>query len=408
MENAQEALVRQRAKLEGLLQADDEAKRLALALESSSSSSGAARAALLSQGAPGDQQRYSEAGHTEVDENDPLMAPPPPAYDDDFDGAAQHHHHHQRGFSTPQRASIDTTSGHVAAGAAMSYATAASGGGGGGRRSRGPSVGSGMSVGVHGDFTPTLAPQSIPEDSAFAPSSLGGGGGRGQQARLRSRSGTATSAGSAGGRRNRRGSAAAWSGRNGVEADDDDDEAVAEEDVDPLAQFQQEESQLWGGGTRSTLPRLGARNTRSQYHHQQSGADDVGSSQHAPMARSEYVGRASSPARNRPPMPAAASHQHPMPGDEVTAAFNAKMMAASTPMLRDHHRESAYDDDDNEQQQYQQQQQQRLHVATGMSASAVTSSGAPSSFGARLLRSPKTLGDGIMSRLTYALNGMMD
>ncbi|KAJ2041511.1 Sorting nexin, cytoplasm-to-vacuole targeting pathway/endosomal sorting [Coemansia sp. RSA 2337] len=368
MENAQEALVRQRAKLEGLLQADDEAKRLALALESS----GSARVVPPSAQA-GEVRRYADADT----EHDSLM--PPPAYDEDDSVAAQ-----QRGFSTPQRASIDTASGA----AGMSYAVAA-----GGRRSRGQSVGSGTSVGIHGDFTPTLAPQSIPEDSAFAPSSLGG---RATQQRLRSRAGTATSTGSAGGR-NRRGSAAAWSGRNGME--DDDEEADEEEEEDPLAQFQQEESQLWGGGTRSTLPRLGARSSRSQ-HHQQSGEEVFGAYPH--MARSEYIGRANSPARNHPPMPSAlprhtADHQPPV---DDSAAYNAKVMAASTPALRDHqHRESAYDDGE---------QQQRTHVATGMSASAVAPGPVQSSFGARLLRSPKVLGDGIMSRLTYALNGMMD
>ncbi|KAJ2580073.1 Sorting nexin, cytoplasm-to-vacuole targeting pathway/endosomal sorting, partial [Coemansia sp. RSA 1836] len=338
MENAQEALVRQRAKLEGLLQADDEAKRLALALESS----GSARAAQLPQGGAGDQ-RYAEADHPELNEDDSFaVAAPPPAYGDDDGGAAQ------RGFSTPQRASIDTAPGLGAP--AMSYATAA----GGGRRSRGPSVGSGVSVGMHGDFTPTLAPQSIPEDPAFAPSSLGG---RAQQARLRSRSGTATSVGSTGRGRNRRGSAAAWSGRNG----NDEDEVLvsSEEEDDPLAQFQQEESQLWGGGTRSTLPRLGARNARGLYH-QQSGGDDASS--HAPMARSEYIGRANSPSRSHhPPVPAPPARPQ-VHGEEV-AAFNAKIMAASTPVLRDHHhhqRESVYDDGSD---------QLRAHVAAGMSAS---------------------------------------
>ncbi|KAJ2565849.1 Sorting nexin, cytoplasm-to-vacuole targeting pathway/endosomal sorting, partial [Coemansia sp. RSA 1836] len=53
--------------------------------------------------------------------------------------------------------------------------------------------------------------------------------------------------------------------------------------------------------------------------------------------------------------------------------------------------------------------QLRAHVAAGMSASVVAPGPSSSaSFGARLLRSPKALGDGIMSRLTYALNGMMD
>ncbi|KAI7832906.1 hypothetical protein BX661DRAFT_141125 [Kickxella alabastrina] len=43
------------------------------------------------------------------------------------------------------------------------------------------------------------------------------------------------------------------------------------------------------------------------------------------------------------------------------------------------------------------------------SSSNPPTSGSPeSSFGMRFLRTPKVLGDGIMSRLTYALNGMMD
>ncbi|KAJ2697563.1 Sorting nexin, cytoplasm-to-vacuole targeting pathway/endosomal sorting [Coemansia sp. IMI 209128] len=365
MENAQEALVRQRAKLETLLQADDEAKRLALALEGSARAPQAAEA-----------RRFAEAD-SEHHEGDSLM--PPPAYDEDDSVAAP------RGFSTPQRASIDTT--HGAAG--MSYAAAAGG------RSRGPSVSSAMSVGMHGDFTPTLAPQSIPEDSAFAPSSLTGR--VQQQARLRSRSGTATSTGSGG--RNRRGSAAAWSGHNGL---GDEDEAEEEEE-DPLAQFQQEESQLWGGGTRSTLPRLGARSNRnSQYHQNAEEPGSFGSYPNAHMARSEYIGRANSPARNRPPVPTAAPPRHNV-SDQSHAdegAYSAKAMAASTPALRDHQpRESTHDDGEH----------QRA-LAAGMSASAVAPGPAPSSasFGARLLRSPKVLGDGIMSRLTYALNGMMD
>ncbi|KAI8320246.1 hypothetical protein GQ54DRAFT_263891 [Martensiomyces pterosporus] len=48
-----------------------------------------------------------------------------------------------------------------------------------------------------------------------------------------------------------------------------------------------------------------------------------------------------------------------------------------------------------------------LPAAAGEGAGGRRNSSAPS-FGARLLRSPKVLGDGIMSRLTYALNGMMD
>ncbi|KAJ2488820.1 Sorting nexin, cytoplasm-to-vacuole targeting pathway/endosomal sorting [Coemansia sp. RSA 2050] len=378
MENAQEALVRQRAKLETLLQADDEAKRLALALE------GSGRAVPPAQA--GDTRRAAEADH-EHHESDSLM--PPPAYDEDDSVAAQ------RGFSTPQRASIDTAPGAVG----MSYAAAA-----GGRRSRGPSVSSAMSVGMHGEFTPTLAPQSIPEDSAFAPSSLGGR--VHQQARLRSRSGTATSTGSGGGR-NRRGSAAAWSGHNGLGDEGNEAGEEEEEEEDPLAQFQQEESQLWGGGTRSTLPRLGARNNRNSQYHQNAGAEEsgsFGSYPHGHMARSEYIGRANSPARTRPPVPSAVQSRHSVGGQnraDESAAYSAKAMAASTPVLRDHQQhESTHDGGEH----------QRAHVAPGMSASTVAPGPVPSSasFGARLLRSPKVLGDGIMSRLTYALNGMMD
>ncbi|KAJ1959507.1 Sorting nexin, cytoplasm-to-vacuole targeting pathway/endosomal sorting [Dipsacomyces acuminosporus] len=67
-------------------------------------------------------------------------------------------------------------------------------------------------------------------------------------------------------------------------------------------------------------------------------------------------------------------------------------------------------------------QRQQHHRAVSQSSTIATSSssnnnnnnnnsnnnGSTSSLGARLLRSPKVLGDGIMSKLTYALNGMMD
>ncbi|KAJ2004408.1 Sorting nexin, cytoplasm-to-vacuole targeting pathway/endosomal sorting, partial [Coemansia thaxteri] len=170
MESVQDALMRQRAKLEGLMQADDEAKRLAQALESS----GAARATP----AP-----YGDSGQRNGEE-DSLLAP---AHDGDDGAAAQHQHGFadQHGFATPQRTSMDTASMHAPA----TYAAAA-----GGTRSRGPSVSSAMSTGMHGEFTPTLVPQAIPEDAAIAPSSLGAGTPH-QQRRLRSRSGTAASAG---------------------------------------------------------------------------------------------------------------------------------------------------------------------------------------------------------------------
>ncbi|KAJ1986085.1 Sorting nexin, cytoplasm-to-vacuole targeting pathway/endosomal sorting, partial [Coemansia thaxteri] len=93
MESVQDALMRQRAKLEGLMQADDEAKRLAQALESS----GAARATP----AP-----YGDSGQRNGEE-DSLLAP---AHDGDDGAAAQHQHGFadQHGFATPQRTSMDT------------------------------------------------------------------------------------------------------------------------------------------------------------------------------------------------------------------------------------------------------------------------------------------------------------
>ncbi|KAJ2424367.1 Sorting nexin, cytoplasm-to-vacuole targeting pathway/endosomal sorting, partial [Coemansia sp. RSA 2524] len=68
-------------------------------------------------------------------------------------------------------------------------------------------------------------------------------------------------------------------------------------------------------------------------------------------------------------------------------------MAASTPLLWDAADERDVDSDHS-----------RPPLPTTGSAGGSSST----SFGVRLLKSPKVLGDGIMNRLTYALNGMMD
>ncbi|KAJ1717915.1 Sorting nexin, cytoplasm-to-vacuole targeting pathway/endosomal sorting, partial [Coemansia biformis] len=164
---------------------------------------------------------------------------------------------------------------------------------------------------------------------------------------------------------------------------------------DPLAQFQQEESQLWGGGAGSTLPRLGAR-ARGAGKQQPNGrrgsqaSEDMGGfggGAHAPlpksMAQSEYVGRAGG--RNA-----------------MDAGTNGKM-AASTPALWD-----VTDDELSVDGQHPGgggggEYQRRQPVGAGSSSPS-----APAPFGARLLRSPRAIGDGIMNRLTFALNGMMD
>ncbi|KAJ1723220.1 Sorting nexin, cytoplasm-to-vacuole targeting pathway/endosomal sorting [Coemansia erecta] len=355
MDGVQDALARQRSKLETLLQADDEAKRLAQALESSAGGGGAAAAARAGPAADNDDD----------DEEDSLLG-----------DVAQHA---EQGFVTPQRANTDASSMH---GAAAGAAGAAGG------RSRGPSVSSGMSTGYHGEFTPTLAPRSVLDNEdndndgglvsrspAVRPSSYAGA----QHLRRdgRPRAGTGASIGSA-------------LGHGVVSADG------LEDDDDPLARFQHEESQRWGGGARSTLPRLGAGRTRSRSRGPPPAAVDAAE---GGMARSEYIGQASGGAWRQ--------QQQPMqqPGDQ--------QMAASTPALReglgDRSRSGASvvdSPDDRDDVLASGAGSIIIPRPAGQDGLKAHSSG--SSFGVRLLRSPKALGDGIMSRLTYALNGMMD
>ncbi|KAJ2848490.1 Sorting nexin, cytoplasm-to-vacuole targeting pathway/endosomal sorting [Coemansia brasiliensis] len=349
LENVEEALVRQRAKLERLLQADDEAKRLAHALEG-----GQAPAAHTNAPPMRSRRRLNSSADTADDES---------LQSDAMQG---------QGFVTPQRANTDASSIHGGAGAG---------------RSRGPSVSSAMSSGFHSEFTPTLAPRSVREDTDVSRSpslqpSLPNT--HGIHPRARQRSGTATSA--------------------VMDAHSDED--------DPLAQFQQEESQMWGGGAGSTLPRLGARSrgraksAANGRRDSQAGGSDVASSfgAHAHLAQSEYLGQASN-------WNAIDENRHSQAFD-VSAA----KMAASTPALWDpsHDEPLANDSIEAAQSSSQQQQQQLIsssNAATAGSASNMLAKPANtggSSFGVRLLRSPKTLGDGIMNRLTYALNGMMD
>ncbi|KAJ2777824.1 Sorting nexin, cytoplasm-to-vacuole targeting pathway/endosomal sorting [Coemansia javaensis] len=333
LEGVEDALVRQRDKLERLLQADDEAKRLAQALDPGSPATAAARtaAAAAAAQAPGQQQH----GAT-----------------DDADAEDTQH-----GFSTPQRANTD----------ASSVQGAAAG------RPRGPSVSSALSATHHGDFTPTLGARragdgaSVSGSPAAQPASLG---------RMRSRAGTAASGASAGAAR--RGSIG-WP----AEADGEAEAGVSD---DPLAQFQQEESQLWGGGAGSTLPRLGARARSAQKQHQQQQqqqangrrtsqtSEDLGILGHVPasMVQSEYV------------------------GSSGLARQDAKM-AASTPDLWD-----ATDDDLSVDGLHPGGNDRQRARQAGPAAAP------PPPLGVRLLRSPRALGDGIMNRLTYALNGMMD
>ncbi|KAJ1802581.1 Sorting nexin, cytoplasm-to-vacuole targeting pathway/endosomal sorting, partial [Coemansia sp. RSA 2598] len=303
-----------------------------------------------------------------------------------------------------------------------------------GSRSRGPSVSSAMSTGYqHGEFTPTLAPRNIHDDGLLSrpsagmrPSSYAAGTQQQQQQQqqnlrsARPRAGTGASIGSA---------LAAGTvsfdqhGERGL--GDDGDGAAASDGIadDPLALFQQEESQLWGGGTRSTLPRLGAGRSRSRSRGRaqlgpnvgdrrssvaSNDADSVrGIRSHSPanMARSEYIGHVGNPSGggigSRHHNQLLNQHQQQQGG-----------MAASTPALRENSALLAANDYDG----------QRGHDASaesgagsvseqykGYSAgSGTASSSSTASFGVRLLRSPKALGDGIMSRLTYALNGMMD
>ncbi|KAJ2448048.1 Sorting nexin, cytoplasm-to-vacuole targeting pathway/endosomal sorting [Coemansia sp. RSA 2336] len=343
LENVEEGLVRQRAKLERLLQADDEAKRLAHALEG-----GQAPAAQSSVSPVRNRRRVNSTADTADEES--LQS-----------GAMQ-----DQGFVTPQRANTDASSMQGGAGAG---------------RSRGPSVSSAVSSGFHSEFTPTLAPRSIREDTDASQSpSLPNA--HGIHPRARPRSGTATSA--------------------ALDAHSDED--------DPLAQFQQEESQMWGGGAGSTLPRLGARSrgraksaAANGRRDSQAGGSDVASSfgAHAHLAQSEYIGQASS--RN-----AIDEHRHSHAFDASAAK-----MAASTPALWDQApvEQAAIDGTEAGQNSSQQHLISSDNAASELSSSMLTKPTAASggsSFGVRLLRSPKTLGDGIMNRLTYALNGMMD
>ncbi|KAJ2471058.1 Sorting nexin, cytoplasm-to-vacuole targeting pathway/endosomal sorting, partial [Coemansia sp. RSA 2131] len=315
LEGVESALVRERGKLESLLQADDEAKRLAQALESNHHS-----------------RRHTVAGPS-VDEHS-SSAPARDQADDEeslLSDAMQ-----QQGFVTPQRANTEAT------------------------RSRGHSVSSAMSAGVT-DFTPTLAPRAIPETSgspSMQPSSLKA---LHLHQRARPRSGTAASIASD--VTNRR-SSNGWAAVSANEAESEDD--------DPLAQFQQEESQMWGGGAASTLPRLGGR-SRGQLKQQSSSqrnsqavddADvyDIYPKQQPALAQSEYISR------------------NALDVGERAHAFGGKM-AASTPSL--------WDAADKRDVAGDHLQPPLLPTTDGAGGSSSTSSGSNASFGVRLLRSPK-------------------
>ncbi|KAJ2176715.1 Sorting nexin, cytoplasm-to-vacuole targeting pathway/endosomal sorting, partial [Coemansia sp. RSA 551] len=323
LEGVESALVRVRGKLESLLQADDEAKRLAQALESNHHG-----------------RRHTVAGQS-IDE----YTPSAPAHDQADEESLLSDAMQPQGFVTPQRANTEAT------------------------RSRGHSISSAMSAGVT-DFTPTLAPRTIPEANgspSMQPSSLKA---LHLHQRVRPRSGTAASiASNATNRRSSNG----WAAVSAHDAEPEDD--------DPLAQFQQEESQMWGGGAASTLPRLGAR-SRSQLRQQSSSRrnsqavddSDAYPEQQPALAQSEYINRNALDVGER---------SHVLGGK----------MAASTPLLWDAADERDVDSDHS-----------RPPLPTTGSAGGSSST----SFGVRLLKSPKVLGDGIMNRLTYALNGMMD
>ncbi|PIA15999.1 hypothetical protein COEREDRAFT_81686 [Coemansia reversa NRRL 1564] len=365
LENVEETLVRQRAKLEELLQADDEAKRLAQALDSGGHASTVQRG----ENAGTAQRERGYSTNDRADEVESLLS----------DGTQQ------QGFVTPQRANTDASSMHGGATAV---------------RSRGPSVTSAMSTGAHGEFTPTLAPRSIPDSSvstrspALNPSSIG------VQNRTRSRTGTAVSTASA--VTNRRESNG-WGNRTagGLGSDrigrvQSRELDTADEDADdPLAQFQQEESQLWGGGAGSTLPRLGARSRSAQRQQQNNSKRNSQMSgdqlpydiypHQSNLAQSEYIGHASS--RN---------------------AMDSGDLAASTPALWEAPSEEFVSNEQVPTSSYSAADINHQPSQPGAMSSSSTSTSSNASFGVRLLRSPKAIGDSIMNRLTYALNGMMD
>ncbi|KAJ2546999.1 Sorting nexin, cytoplasm-to-vacuole targeting pathway/endosomal sorting [Coemansia sp. RSA 1933] len=376
VENVQEALLRQRDRLEGLLQADDEAKRLAHALESSSGGVGGSDS--RAQGDAYNRQQHNTAG------GDDLVR----------DGAQQNQH----GFVTPQTANTDASSVHGSSSGADAMHI--------GGRSRGPSVSS-TAGGYHSEFTPTLAPRSIPRDSALAhsPNSQNQSG----SFRGRSRSGTANSASSAAG----------WAGRgssrptglsNELGADVSDNEPTED---DPLAQFQQEESQLWGGGTRSTLPMLGsrARSKRNSFI-----ASDIATgSSPTHMSRSEYIGPSSAKQNAKDDILSTIPDVEEMTKSAIGGnSVNIGGIAASTPALSERHDGRTWHSDN-------QRHVNGQHVSSGNGIGGAAASttaidsiaraggvSSNTSISSRLLRSPKALGDGIMNRLTYALNGMMD
>ncbi|KAJ2156276.1 Sorting nexin, cytoplasm-to-vacuole targeting pathway/endosomal sorting [Coemansia sp. RSA 552] len=302
LESVEEALGRQRNKLETLMQADDEARRLAHAMEGPS--------------AP--REPVPRAGRSPEPEIESLASE-----------ATQ-----PQGFATPQRASTDASSVLVGTG-----------------RSRGPSVGSTASAGLHGDFAPTLgAPSRVTTRPTHRMSMA-------------------------------------------VSSDDGDDDDGGIED-DPLLQFQQEESQRWGGGTASTLPRLRGR-SRSQLRSsidrrrdsQASDADGLG----GPMAKSEFICRTTTTPAD--------TTQPDMVRSEVIGRSAPDGARAGSPTS------ALWDAMPNESTASRVQPRPRASSGAA-SSSPAGAGGAP--LGSRLLKSPKVLGDGIMSRLTYALNGMMD
>ncbi|KAJ1730960.1 Sorting nexin, cytoplasm-to-vacuole targeting pathway/endosomal sorting [Coemansia sp. Benny D160-2] len=404
VDNVQEALLRQRDKLESLLQADDEAKRLAHALESSGSTAagGSSSSANKNGGGAdgGDTRAQNDAyqQHGAAEENGVIS-----------DGAQQNPH----GFATPQTANTDASSMREGSGAGAVPV---------GGRSRGPSVSSAMSTGgYHSEFTPTLAPRSVPSDSALAHSPGTQQHQQQQQSgsfRSRSRSGTANSGNSAG-----------WAGRgssrptglsNELGVQVSDDEPIED---DPLAQFQQEESQRWGDGTRSTLPMLGsrARSKRNSFI----GGDLAAGGSPAHMSRSEYIGQASSRYHASDDILSTLSDtddaaEHANGHGASGSGGNGGGIAASTPALRPRHDGRDWHNDSRHRHTNgQRNAMDGDHISGGAPPGPSLADGASldrtgagalsnTSISARLLRSPKALGDGIMNRLTYALNGMMD
>ncbi|KAJ1920932.1 Sorting nexin, cytoplasm-to-vacuole targeting pathway/endosomal sorting [Mycoemilia scoparia] len=165
---------------------------------------------------------------------------------------------------------------------------------------------------------------------------------------------------------------------------------AADDDMDPLARFQAEESEIWGGGAGSTLPRM----FNSMYvpKRQPLGSPDAFSDQDSIKSINSNPQNVTNGAGD---------------GEDDTRKDNTIEEAKDTRMVKSSYAERTSDP----------------RLSFDSSISSVKDSTIPNSsymakstgalpphksLGSRVLTSPKTLGGELLNRLTYALNGMMD